>query len=327
MKDKQTDLDALRAEAEAKITREPIRLANPQQGEELLHKLLHELQVHQIELKMQNEELRQAQIALEKSRDRYVNLYDLAPIGYITLSREGMIREINLTASDMLGVVRTKLLSRRFSQFVVAEDRNRWDLHFISVLQHSQLQRCELAFQREDGSRFHAQLNSLKVGLSPSSDELEKASSLPVKDGEVFSVRVVLTDITELMQAEAAIIEAREYAESIVNTVREPLIVLDGALKVVSANRSFYQNFRVMPEDTVGHQIYELGNRQWDIPKLRELLETILPHKQILEGFEVEHDFPDIGKRKMLLNARCIAGKTGGTQLLLLAIEDVTKRA
>jgi hypothetical protein len=77
----------------------------------------------------------------------------------------------------------------------------------------------------------------------------------------------------------------------------------------------------------VGRQLYELGNRQWDIPKLRELLETILPRNQILEDFEVEHDFPGIGKRKMLLNARRITGKMGGTQTILLAIEDVTTRS
>jgi len=102
--------------------------------------------------------------------------------------------------------------------------------------------------------------------------------------------------------------------------------VLDGALKAVSASRSFYQNFLVSKEDTVGRQLYELGNRQWDIPKLRELLETILPDNQVLEGFKVEHDFPSIGKRKMLLNARRITGNAGETQLILLAIEDVTER-
>ena len=93
--------------------------------------------------------------------------------------------------------------------------------------------------------------------------------------------------------------------------------------EVISASRSFYENFKVAPQDTVGRQLYELGNRQWDIPKLRELLETELPSKQVIEGFEVEHDFPVIGKRKMLLNARRIAGKADETHLILLAIEEI----
>lgn len=140
-----------------------------------------------------------------------------------------------------------------------------------------------------------------------------------VIDGAVLT----FADITKRMLAESAMKDARELAESIVNTVREPLIVLDGSMKVISASRSFYENFRVVPENSVGRLLYELGNRQWDIPKLRELLETILPDNQVIEGFEVEHDFPVIGKRKMLLNARRITGKTDGNQLILLAIEEV----
>jgi two-component system CheB/CheR fusion protein len=143
-------------------------------------------------------------------------------------------------------------------------------------------------------------------------------------DNVIDGVVLTFTDITGRIQAEDAIRDAREFAEGIVDTVREPLIVLDGALKIVSASRSFYQNFQAKKEDTVGHQLYELGNRQWDIPKLRELLETILPRNEVLDGYQVEHDFPAIGKRKMLLNARRISGKTGETQLILLAIEDVT---
>jgi PAS domain-containing protein len=86
-------------------------------------------------------------------------------------------------------------------------------------------------------------------------------------------------------------------AEGIVDTVREPLIVLDGTFKVVSASRSFYRDFQVKPEDTVGRSLYELGNRQWDIPALRELLETILPRDRAFEGYVVDHDFPAIGHR------------------------------
>jgi len=119
---------------------------------------------------------------------------------------------------------------------------------------------------------------------------------------------------------------AREYAESIINTVREPLIALDQDLRVVSVSRSFYDVFKVKPEETVGQLIYDLGNKQWDIPKLRELLETILPQKTTFDNYEVEHDFSTIGRRIMLLDARQIQRVWGKERIILLAIEDITER-
>jgi PAS domain S-box-containing protein len=120
--------------------------------------------------------------------------------------------------------------------------------------------------------------------------------------------------------------EALEYAESIINTVREPLIALDQDLRVITASRSFYETFKVKPEETVGQLIYDLGNNQWDIPKLRELLETILPQKTTFDNYEVEHEFSTIGRRVMLLNARQIQRLLGKERIILLAIEDVTER-
>ncbi|OGP91105.1 MAG: hypothetical protein A2031_05840 [Deltaproteobacteria bacterium RBG_19FT_COMBO_43_11] len=120
--------------------------------------------------------------------------------------------------------------------------------------------------------------------------------------------------------------EAREYAESIINTVREPLIALDQDLRVVKVSRSFYEFFKVKPEETMGQLIYDLGNKQWDIPKLRELLETILPQKTTFDNYEVEHDFATIGRRIMLLNARQIQRVLGKERIILLAIEDITEK-
>ena len=119
---------------------------------------------------------------------------------------------------------------------------------------------------------------------------------------------------------------AREYAESIINTVREPLIALDQDLRVVTASRSFFEVFKVNTKETVGQLIYDLGNKQWDIPKLRELLETILPEKTTFDNYEVEHNFPYLGKRTMLLNARQIRRVWGKERIILLAIEDITER-
>jgi PAS domain S-box-containing protein len=113
--------------------------------------------------------------------------------------------------------------------------------------------------------------------------------------------------------------------EDIVETVREPLIVLDSDLRVRSANRSFYNSFKVTPEETIGNLIYDLGNRQWDIPSLRTLLEDILPQNNKFDDYEVEHTFSNIGHKIMLLNARRITHKEKGSQMILLAIEDITK--
>jgi PAS domain S-box-containing protein len=133
-------------------------------------------------------------------------------------------------------------------------------------------------------------------------------------------------EMTERKHAERAVQETREYAESIVETVREPLVVLDNDLRVISVNHSFYKTFKVTPEDTKEKLIYDLGNRQWNIPKLRVLLEEIIPRDNQFHNFEVEHEFPAIGRKIMLLNARQIYSKGIGANMILLAIEDITER-
>ncbi|OGW74575.1 MAG: hypothetical protein A2Z72_02195 [Omnitrophica bacterium RBG_13_46_9] len=120
--------------------------------------------------------------------------------------------------------------------------------------------------------------------------------------------------------------DALKYTESIINTVHNPLIILYEDLRVALANQSFYQAFKVKPGETEGQLIYNLGNRQWDIPKLRELLEDILPKTTSFDNFEVEHDFLDIGKRIMLLNACRIYLESNRTKLIILTIEDITER-
>ncbi len=133
-------------------------------------------------------------------------------------------------------------------------------------------------------------------------------------------------DITQRKQAEQASSEARRFAESVIETIQEALMVLDTDLKVLSANRSFYHTFQVTPEETEGRPIYEIGNRQWDLPDLRNLLEDILPHNSSFDEFEVEHDFERIGHRVMLLNARRVHQETQETGMILLAIQDITVR-
>jgi transcriptional regulator with GAF, ATPase, and Fis domain len=114
--------------------------------------------------------------------------------------------------------------------------------------------------------------------------------------------------------------------ENVLGSVREPLLLLDSDLKVLRANLSFYRIFKVNPKETEGSIIYDLGNRQWDIPKLRELLEDILPRNSSFHDFEVEHHFESIGRKVMYLNARRIYEESKQTQMILLAIEDVTER-
>ncbi len=168
--------------------------------------------------------------------------------------------------------------------------------------------------------------NALLIARDGSERPIDDCAAA-IKDdrGNVVGVVLIFRDITERRQAERLIESAREYAESIVATVREPLLILDPELHVRSASASFYRTFQVSPAETEGRSIYDLGNGQWNIPALRTLLEEILPQHMEFDDFEVEHDFNHIGPKTMLLNARCFPSE-GKYDLIVLAIEDITDR-
>lgn len=125
---------------------------------------------------------------------------------------------------------------------------------------------------------------------------------------------------------ETIISEAQEYAENIVQTVQEPLIIMDGNLKVMSANKSFYSTFKVDAKETVGDFIYKLGNGQWNIPELKKQLTEIITKKDDLVNFRIDHIFENIGHKIMILNAKRVPPTPAKPRIILLAIEDVTKR-
>ncbi|MBJ6725221.1 hybrid sensor histidine kinase/response regulator [Geomesophilobacter sediminis] len=169
------------------------------------------------------------------------------------------------------------------------------------------MHQIELEMQNLELLRAQALLEDQQIEL-----ELQNAELLRTQ-GELEAQRIELQ-------------EARDYAESIVETVCKPLVVLSPELKILTANLCFYETFRVTPEQTIGKFIYELGNGQWDIPKLRVLFEDILPSESVFNGYEVDHVFLDIGRKVMLLNAREILRDNVGSHVILLAIEDITAR-
>jgi two-component system CheB/CheR fusion protein len=164
---------------------------------------------------------------------------------------------------------------------------------------------------------------------------------VPSKDGRWYLMRIIpyrtsenliegvvltFTETTQLRQL-SIVKTAGEYAENIVETVREPLVILDDDLRVISANWAFYKTFQVSKGETEGQLFYDLANHQWDIPKLRKLLGEILPKNERFDDFVVEHEFSGIGWKRMILNARKIIQKeTGARPMILLAIEDVTSK-
>src|SRR3989339_735566 len=159
------------------------------------------------------------------------------------------------------------------------------------------------------------------------------ARELKREGSEDRLILLAIEDVTEkrkameiIKAAEQQIKYERDYSESIIGTIREPILVLDRDLRVVSANRAFYGTFKVKEKETEGNLVYELGNGQWNIPALKTLLTNILPKKNIFQGYEIEHEFKTIGKKNMILNAREL--KRGGSEnrLILLAIEDVTEK-
>ena len=142
----------------------------------------------------------------------------------------------------------------------------------------------------------------------------------------IDGVVITFTNVTHLKQSQQEAEDAKTFAENIIRTVRDPLLVLDAQLRVEAANQYFYDTFKLSARATLNTVLYELGDHEWDIPELRRLLSELLPEKKALHDFQVKHVFRDIGQKTMLLNARQIQRQDGGAPLILLAIEDVTAR-
>ena len=191
MGNKPINPNPLRTEAEVQLNSAPVT----ESAVRLTEELLHELQVHQIELEMQNDELLRVHGALEEARDRYMDLYDFAPVGYLLLTLDGLINEINLTAAGLLGVDRSKLLSSPFAALVASpQEGDRWYLFVTGIRRHNQRQNIELSLKRSDGTGFPVQLDCLCVNSM---------------------LRITLTDITQIKQAEAALREVETHTLAI----------------------------------------------------------------------------------------------------------------
>lgn len=256
----------LMAAAEQQLANTPKAKLPSQIGEDTLHRM----QVQQIELELQNEELRRAQSIIEESRERYVDFYDFAPVGYITLGSDGKFEEINLTGATLIGEERNKLLHRSFVNFVAPEDLDRWRQYFSQVLQQDKKFTCEIVLLRNDGTRMHVQLDSLRL----------------LKEGEVAVMRTALTDITERKQAEEAVRDQEEFFQMITENIEDFIAVLDLDGKLLYISPSYGRIFS-NPENLQGKDGFA-GVHPEDHDRVRQMFnETV----QSGTGFKAEYRF------------------------------------
>jgi two-component system CheB/CheR fusion protein len=293
------------------------------------------------EMQSTNEELQSTNEELETSREELQSMNE--ELTTVNSELQGKIDQLFRTEDDMrillenirIGIIflDNRLCIKRFTSNatklynLIASDVGRPLLDIRSNLEHDDiekdvkevlksLQKKERELQTKDGGWYFMQ-------------------AVPYRSSEntIEGVVVTFTDLTELKRSTETITQlkiesaAGEFARNIVETVRDPLVALDGELRVISANGSFYTTFQVSKEETEKRLIYELGDGQWDVPELRRLLSEILPQNNKIDGYPVEHVFPGIGRKRVLLNARRMV-ETAGVRgpMILLAIEDVTQK-
>lgn len=307
---RELDYELKTAKEDLQQTIENLRAANEElmSVNEELQSSNEELETSKEELQSLNEELTTANTTLESkiaeleaANNDLDNLLTSTNIATLFLDTHSRIRRFTPAATKLFSLIQSDVgrpigdIAQKFTDPGLLSD-------VAAVLQKPSTPSTEV--QAHDGRWYVRQV-------------------LPYRTRSERTEGVVITfsDV-----AAEALQEARLYAESIVDTVREPLLVLDGDLRVISANRTFYVTFQVSQEMTVGRLLHELGNHQWDIPKLRHLLREVLPRKHVVTDFEVEHDFESIGRRIMLLNARVLLRGGDHRDLILVAIEDVTER-
>jgi PAS domain S-box-containing protein len=245
---------------------------------------LHELRVHQIELEMQNEELRRAQAELDAVRAQYFDLYDLAPVGYLVLSEQGLILEANLTAATLLGEARGALVKQPISRFILPEDRDIYYRHRKQLFETSEPQECELRMVNKDGTTFWAWL---------------EATVAQDADG-AFVCRVMLSDITERKRGEEALRESEERYRTLIENVGEGIGFVNPEEQFAFANAAAEDIFDVPPSGLLGHSLYEFA-RPEQFGMIREQTDRRRAGEKSV--YEIEISRPNGEKRNLLITA------------------------
>ncbi len=264
-----------------------------------------ELQSSNEELMILNDEVQNRNLELGAISSDLFNLFRSINIPVVMLSNNLNIRRFNPAAEKTFNLIATDI-GRPITD--INTNFNNYDLEQAVLEVIDTLISQEQELQDRYGRWYSMQIRPYRT-----------------TENKIDGVVISYNDIDTIKKSLALAQEARDYAEAIVETVREPLLVLDAGLHIKSSNKAFYQTFMVTPEETMNKSIFELGNRQWDIPQLRVLLEDILCNNTLFENFEVAHNYPHLGYRKMLINARRIIGSDNQTKLILMAIEDVTE--
>ena len=310
--------DALRASIESEDSlREEFQSANEEilSANEELQSTNEELETSKEELQSANEELGtlNAELRVKNSElhdlsDDISNFLNSTRIPVVMLDRRLHIRRFTPSASGLFAV-RPADVGRPFTDIKLNIEMKSRDLEMEIRKVLANLEPVEREVRDLEG-RWHA------------------LSILPyqTQDNKIDGVVLALQDIDAIKSARDQVARSADFFRGISDTVREPLLVLDGDLRVVSANESFLKTFKVSSEQTSNRLLYDLGNGQWQIPALRKLLERVLPEKEAVTDFEVEHDFETIGARTMLLNARTLVQPNRLQPMILLAIEDITER-
>ncbi|MFZ2161600.1 MAG: HD domain-containing phosphohydrolase [Sideroxyarcus sp.] len=310
MNRKRTAKDILRTEAEAQLARmHPAETPAKSAAE-----ILHELQVHQIELEMQNEELRGAQAALEESRDRYAALYEFAPVGYLTLTRSGQISEINLTGATLLGLERKKLLQDRFDHFVAPEDCDRWYIFSASLMGHTGKNGIELALKRGDGTVFYAHLDCIR---------LEAAGAEP-------ELRMTLTDINamhlnqQLLKAQDDLKEQLAFQTSLLESVPVPIFFKDCQGVYRGCNRAYEEALGKSRAQIIGKSVFDMASAE--IAKKYHAMDAELfdhPGKQVYDWVILR---PSGETRDVVFHKASFQRTDGSVGGLIGAVVDITER-
>jgi len=307
---KEQKFQELRNRAEKKVKRQIVKLRGRPSMDSA--QLMHELQVHQIELEMQNEDLRSTHLELEESRSKYFSLFDLAPVGYFTLDEKGLIQEVNLTGAELLGVDRRSLIKRKFSHFITRDSQDVFYLHYKEALRTKKKQTCELRLRRKDGSEFYVELLSI---------------SCQDPEGSFCDLRIAVTDMTEREKAKQKMLEyqsqlkslasqltmveereRRRLAELLHDQVGQPLVISKLKLDVLCENIGSDEARKVLQEDSalLGQVIKNIRSLTFDLssPILYELGIEAAVEEWLREQVQVKHGictcFEDNGRTRFL---------------------------